>query len=134
MRHRNNIIEILYCIGGIVTEDPELWLAIFAAKGVNATHFGAEPGKCAARASQCVRWVFFRDDGSENEVDAFDCVSMPVGVTRDIRNIGDGPAYGHSRRNRGGLGDWTEAETGHENRFQRSGKHRRGGGVTRTAT
>ena len=65
---------------------------------------GAEPGKGAALHSHTTvevfvamsgRWAVFWGDEGENEIelDTFDLVSVPVGVMRGFRNIGDGHAY-----------------------------------------
>ena len=41
------------------------------------------------------QWPVFWGDEGENEVilDTFDCVSVPVGVMRGFRNVGEGHAY-----------------------------------------
>ena len=41
------------------------------------------------------QWSVFWGDEGENEVilDTFDCVSVPVGVMRGFRNVGEGHAY-----------------------------------------
>ena len=96
--------DIYNVIGRGVTEDPELRPAIAAAEGFNVTYVGAEPGKGAAlHAHPTVevfipmsgRWAVFWGDEGENEVelDAFDCISVPVGIMRGFRNVGDGHAY-----------------------------------------
>ena len=95
--------DIYNVIGRGVTEDPELRPAIAAAEGFNVTYVGADPGKGAAlHAHPTVevfipmsgRWAVFWGDEGENEVelDTFDCISVPVGVMRGFRNIGDGHA------------------------------------------
>lgn len=99
-----HVRDIYNVIGRGVTEDPELRPAIAAAEGFNVTYVGAEPGKGAAlHAHPTVevfipmsgRWAVFWGDEGENEVelDAFDCISVPVGVMRGFRNIGDGHAF-----------------------------------------
>lgn len=99
--HERDIFNI---IGAGVTEDADLKPAISAVEGFNVTYSGAEPGKGAALHShQTVevfipmsgRWaVFWGDEGEQEvELDTFDCVSVPVGVMRGFRNIGDGHAY-----------------------------------------
>ncbi len=96
--------DIFNVIGAGVTEDPELTPAITAAQDFNVTYVGAEPGKGAALHSHPTvevfiamsgRWaVFWGDEGeSEIELDPWDVVSVPVGVMRGFRNIGDGHAY-----------------------------------------
>ena len=99
-----HVRDIYNVIGRGVTEDPELRPAIAAAEGFNVTYVGAEPGKGAAlHAHPTVevfipmsgRWAVFWGDEGENEVelDAFDCISVPVGVMRGFRNVGDGHAF-----------------------------------------
>jgi mannose-6-phosphate isomerase-like protein (cupin superfamily) len=96
--------DIFNVIGAGVTEDPELTPAITAAQDFNVTYVGAEAGKGAALHSHPTvevfiamsgRWaVFWGDEGeSEIELDPWDVVSVPVGVMRGFRNIGDGHAY-----------------------------------------
>ncbi len=95
--------DIFNVIGPGVTEDPELAPAITAAEDFNVTYVGADPGKGAALHSHTTvevfiamsgRWaVYWGDDGeSEIELDPFDVVSVPVGVMRGFRNIGDSHA------------------------------------------
>ena len=99
-----HVRDIYNVIGKGVTEDPELKPAITAAEGFNITYVGAEAGKGAALHSHTTvevfvpltgRWSVFWGEEGENEVvlDAFDCVSVPVGVMRGFRNVGDGHAY-----------------------------------------
>ena len=99
-----HVRDIYNVIGRGVTEDPELRPAISAADGFNVTYVGAAPGKGAAlHAHPTVevfipmsgKWAVFWGDEGENEVelDTFDCVSVPVGVMRGFRNVGDGHAY-----------------------------------------
>ncbi len=96
--------DIFNVIGAGVTEDPDLAPAITDAQDFNVTYVGAEPGKGAALHSHTTvevfiamsgRWaVYWGDDGGcEIELDAWDVVSVPVGVMRGFRNIGDGHAY-----------------------------------------
>ena len=96
--------DIFNVIGSGVTEDPELAPAITDAQDFNVTYVGAEPGKGAALHSHTTvevfiamsgRWaVYWGDDGeTEIELDAWDVVSVPVGVMRGFRNIGDSHAY-----------------------------------------
>ncbi len=96
--------DIFNVIGAGVTEDPDLAPAITDAQDFNVTYVGAEPGKGAALHSHTTvevfiamsgRWaVYWGDDGeTEIELDAWDVVSVPVGVMRGFRNIGDGHAY-----------------------------------------
>ena len=99
-----HVHDINNVIGKGVTEDPELKPAIAAAERFNITHVGAESGKGAALHSLTTVEVFIPSTGrssvfwgeeGENEVvlDAFDCVSVPVGVMRGFRNVGEGHAY-----------------------------------------
>ena len=96
--------DIYNVIGQGVTEDPDLKPAISAVESFNITYVGAEPGKGAALHSHTTvevfipmtgRWAVFWGDEGENEValDQFDVVSVPVGVLRGFRNIGDDHAY-----------------------------------------
>ena len=96
--------DIFNVIGAGVTEDADLAPAIAAAEGFNVTYVGADPGKGAALHSHPTvevfiamsgRWaVYWGDDGeSEIELDPWDVASVPVGVMRGFRNIGDGHAH-----------------------------------------
>ncbi len=96
--------DIFNVIGMGVTEDPELKPAITAVEGFNVTYVGADPGKGAALHAHTTvevfiamsgRWAVFWGDEGENEIklDTFDCVSVPVGVMRGFRNIGDSHAH-----------------------------------------
>jgi mannose-6-phosphate isomerase-like protein (cupin superfamily) len=95
--------DIFNVIGMGVTEDSDLAPAIAAAEGFNVTYVGAEPGNGAALHSHPTvevfiamsgRWaVFWGDDGEhEVELEPWDVISVPVGVMRGFRNIGDGYA------------------------------------------
>lgn len=99
-----HVRDIYNVIGEGVTEDPGLAPAITAVEGFNVTYVGADPGKGAALHAHGTvevfvpmsgRWAVFWGDDGENEVelDRFDAVSVPVGVMRGFRNIGDGHAY-----------------------------------------
>ena len=99
-----HVRDIYNVIGQGVTEDPELKPAISAVEGFNITYIGAEPGKGAALHSHSTvevfvpltgRWSVYWGEEGENEVvlDTFDCVSVPVGVLRGFRNVGEGHAY-----------------------------------------
>ena len=99
-----HVRDIYNVIGKGVTEDPELRPAITAVDGFNVTYVGADPGKGAALHAHGTvevfipmsgRWAVFWGDEGENEVelDRFDVISVPVGVMRGFRNIGDGHAY-----------------------------------------
>ena len=99
-----HIRDIYNVIGQGVTEDADLKPAITAVEGFNVTYVGAESGKGAALHSHTTvevfiplsgQWSVFWGDEGENEVilDTFDCVSVPVGVMRGFRNVGEGHAY-----------------------------------------
>ena len=99
-----HVRDIFNVIGQGVTEDPDLKPAITAVEGFNVTYVGADSGKGAALHSHTTvevfiplsgQWSVFWGDEGENEVvlDTFDCVSVPVGVMRGFRNVGDGHAY-----------------------------------------
>ena len=92
--------DIFNVIGAGVTEDAALKPAIAAVEGFNLTYSSAEPGKGAALHShQTVevfipmsgKWSIYWGDDGENEVilEPWDVVSVPVGVLRGFRNIGD---------------------------------------------
>lgn len=96
--------DIYNVIGKGVTEDADLAPAIADAQGFNVTYVGAEPGKGAAlHAHPTVevfipmtgRWAVYWGDEGENEIELapFDCVSVPVGVMRGFRNVGDEHGY-----------------------------------------
>ncbi len=95
--------DIFNVIGRGVTEDPALAPAIAEAQDFNLTYVGADPGKGAALHSHTTvevfiamsgRWAVFWGDDGENEVElnTWDVVSVPVGVLRGFRNIGDSHA------------------------------------------
>ena len=95
---------IFNVIGAGVTEDPDLAPAIASAEGFNVTYIGADPGKGAALHSHPTvevfipmsgRWaVYWGDDGEQQiELGPWDVVSVPVGVLRGFRNIGDSHAH-----------------------------------------
>jgi mannose-6-phosphate isomerase-like protein (cupin superfamily) len=96
--------DIFNVIGAGVTEDPVLAPAITAADGFNITYVGADPGKGAALHSHPTvevfipmsgRWaVYWGDDGEQEiELGPWDVASVPVGVMRGFRNIGDSHAH-----------------------------------------
>ncbi len=99
-----HVRDIYNVIGQGVTEDADLKPAITAVEGFNITYVGAESGKGAALHSHTTvevfialtgQWAVFWGDEGENEIvlDTFDCVSVPVGIMRGFRNVGDGHAY-----------------------------------------
>ncbi len=96
--------DIFNVIGAGVTEDPDLAPAIASAEGFNVTYVGADPGKGAALHSHPTvevfipmsgRWVVYWGDDGEQEIELgpWDVVSVPVGVLRGFRNIGDSHAH-----------------------------------------
>ena len=96
--------DIYNVIGEGVTEDPSLKPAISAVEDFNITYVGAEPGKGAALHAHTTvevfiamssRWCVYWGDGGENEttLEPWDVVSVPVGVMRGFRNIGDEHGY-----------------------------------------
>jgi mannose-6-phosphate isomerase-like protein (cupin superfamily) len=95
--------DIFNVIGAGVTEDPNHVPAITAVEGFNITYIAAEPGNGAALHSHTTvevfiamsgRWsVFWGNDGENQiELDPWDVISVPVGVMRGFRNIGDSHA------------------------------------------
>ena len=96
--------EIFNVIGEGVTEDAGLKVAITDVEGFNVTYIGAVPGKGAALHSHDTVEVFFAmtgrwalywgDDGEQEiELDTLDMISVPAGVMRGFRNIGESHAY-----------------------------------------
>ena len=96
--------DIYNVIGEGVTEDPSLKPAISAVEDFNITYVGAEPGKGAALHAHTTvevfiamssRWCVYWGDEGENEttLEPWDVVSVPVGVMRGFRNIGDEHGY-----------------------------------------
>ena len=96
--------DIYNVIGPGVTEDPDLAPAISAAQDFNVTYVGADPGKGAALhdhptvevfIAMSGRWAVYWGEDGENEIELgpWDVVSVPVGVMRGFRNIGDEHAY-----------------------------------------
>ncbi len=96
--------KIFNVIGEGVTEDASLEVAITAVEGFNVTYIGADPGKGAALHSHDTvevfyamtgRWaLYWGDDGDQPiEMETMDMISVPAGVMRGFRNIGD--KYAH---------------------------------------
>lgn len=96
--------EIFNVIGEGVTEDATLEVAIRAVEGFNVTYIGADPGKGAALHSHDTvevfyamtgRWaLYWGDEGDQAiEMETMDLISVPAGVMRGFRNIGDEYAY-----------------------------------------
>ena len=95
--------DIYNVIGPGVSEDPALLPSITDAQDFNLTYVGAEPGKGAALhdhptvevfVAMSGRWAVIWGADGENEavLEPFDVVSVPPGVMRGFRNIGDGHA------------------------------------------
>jgi mannose-6-phosphate isomerase-like protein (cupin superfamily) len=96
--------DIYNVIGRGVTEDSSLAPAITAVEGFNVTYIGADPGKGAALHSHSTvevfvaltgRWVVYwgEDGDGETELNTLDMISVPVGVMRGFRNVGNEHAY-----------------------------------------
>ncbi len=96
--------DISNVIGPGVTEDPGLEPAITAVEGFNVTYIGAAPGKGAALHSHPTvevfvaltgRWVVYWGEAGdgETELNTLDMISVPVGVMRGFRNVGDEHAF-----------------------------------------
>ena len=143
-----HIRDIYNVIGQGVTEDADLKPAITAVEGFNVTYVGAESGKGAALHSHSTvevfialsgQWSVFWGDEGEDEVilDTFDCVSVPVGVMRGFRNVGEGHAYlmailGGTDAGAGRLGEvGPRAGRGNRARPRREGQRGRSGGLIR---
>lgn len=96
--------DIYNVIGPGVSEDPELKPAIVDAQDFNLTYVGAEPGNGAALHDHPTvevfvpmtgTWEFFwGDEGDESvTLGPSDVISMPPGVMRGFRNVGDDTAH-----------------------------------------
>lgn len=96
--------DIFNVIGRGVTEDAALAPAIAEARDFNLTYVGADPGKGAALhahptvevfIAMSSRWAVYWGDEGENEIilDPWDVISVPVGVMRGFRNVGE--EHGH---------------------------------------
>ena len=96
--------DIYNVIGAGVTEDPDLKPAIVDAQDFNLTYIGADPDKGAALHDHPTvevfipmsgRWsIFWGDEGEESvELGPHDVISVPPGVMRGFRNIGDSHAH-----------------------------------------
>tara|TARA_Y100000588_G_scaffold234437_1_gene248059 strand:- start:7793 stop:8323 length:531 start_codon:yes stop_codon:yes gene_type:complete len=92
--------DLYNVIGNGVSEDPELKPSINTVEGFNIHYVGAEPGKGAALHTHTTVEVFFAmsgkwsvywgENGENNiELDTFDIISVPKGVMRGFKNIGD---------------------------------------------
>ena len=99
--HKRDIFNV---VGRGVNEDTSLAPAISAAQDFNLTYVGAEPGKGAALHSHSTvevfiamsgRWAVYWGEDGENEIELgkWDVVSVPPGVMRGFRNVGDAPAH-----------------------------------------
>ena len=96
--------DIFTVIGSGVTEDVTITPAITAAEDFNVTYIGADPGKSGSLHSHDTvevffamtgRWsVFWGDKGDQEMIlEPLDMVSVPAGVMRGFRNIGENYAY-----------------------------------------
>ncbi len=96
--------DIFNVIGEGVTEDATLSAAIAAVEGFNVTYIGADPGKGAALHAHdtvevfyamTVLWALYWGDDVDQEIemDTHDMISVPAGVMRGFRNIGDDHAH-----------------------------------------
>lgn len=96
--------DIFNVIGRGVTEDAALAPAIAEARDFNLTYVGADPGKGAVLhahptvevfIAMSSRWAVYWGDEGENEIilDPWDVISVPVGVMRGFRNVGE--EHGH---------------------------------------
>ena len=92
--------DLYNVIGNGVSEDPELKPSIDTVEGFNVHYVGAERGKGAALHSHTTVEVFFAMSGKwsvywgengENkiELETFDIISIPPGVMRGFKNIGN---------------------------------------------
>jgi mannose-6-phosphate isomerase-like protein (cupin superfamily) len=91
-------------IGKGVTEDPSLNPAIADSRDFNVTFVETAPGKGAALHSHSTvevfialssKWSIYWGDNGESEIvlEPWDTISVPVGVMRGFRNVGDGDGY-----------------------------------------
>lgn len=99
-----HVRDIFNVIGPGVTEDASLRPAITDVQDFNVTYIGAEPGKGAALHAHptvevfiplCGQWSVYWGDEGESEVilEAWDVISVPVGVMRGFKNVGKSHAY-----------------------------------------
>ncbi len=99
--HKRTVFNL---IGVGVTEDPTYQPAIAKAEDFNITYVTAEPGNGAALHSHTTvevfipisgRWlIFWGDDGEQSvELTHLDCASVPAGLMRGFRNVGDEKAW-----------------------------------------
>lgn len=100
--HKRDLYSI---IGPGVSEDPETRPAITDSPDFNMAYIGAEPGKGAALHSHPTvevfipftgKWSVYWNEGDAQEeviIGPMDCISIPPGVMRGFRNVGDEHAY-----------------------------------------
>ena len=93
--------DLYSVIGPGVSEDPDTKPAITDAQDFNMAYIGAEPGKGAALHSHPTvevfipitgTWAIYWNEGDAQEevvLGPLDCVSVPPGVLRGFRNVGD---------------------------------------------
>jgi quercetin dioxygenase-like cupin family protein len=96
--------EIFNIIGRGVTEDPRLQPTITDNRDFNISMMKADPGKGSSSHDhptiECLipltgRWAIELGENCEESIvlEAFDIFSVPPGVMRAVKNVGDGPAY-----------------------------------------
>ena len=97
--------DLYSVIGPGVSEDKETRPAITDALDFNLAYIGAEPGKGAALHSHPTvevfvpltgKWSIYWNEGDEQEeviISQMDCVSVPPGVLRGFRNVGEEHAF-----------------------------------------
>ncbi len=96
--------DIYNVIGRGVTEDTNLAPAITDARDFNLTYVGAAPGKGAAQHDHPTvevfipmsgKWaIYWGEEGKDQVVlEPWDVISVPPGVMRGFRNVGEEHAY-----------------------------------------
>ncbi len=96
--------EIYNIIGRGVTEDSRLEPAIEDCRDFNLTMMGAEPGKSSSQHDhetiECFvalsgTWAIVLGDDCEEAIilEPFDTFSVPPGVMRGVKNVGDEPGH-----------------------------------------
>lgn len=96
--------EIFNIIGRGVTEDTRLQPAITDNRDFNLSMMKADPGKGSSSHDhptiECLipltgRWAIELGEDCEEAIvlEAFDVFSVPPGVMRAVKNVGDSPAY-----------------------------------------
>lgn len=96
--------EIFNIIGRGVTEDPRLKAPIEDNRDFNMCMMKADPGKSSSQHDhetiECFvaltgTWAITLGENGEEEIvlEPFDTFSVPPGVMRGVRNVGDEPGY-----------------------------------------